>query len=593
MRNAMVLLTDSIFMTKMKAVSSAMGSTSVASETDNQQPECTGERIDLLVSIGLLKIVSGVSGLTKETLPETFMLNLSRLRAVQAEIQKIIHDAFLRPDGLTGKSSPETRVVVGGIGLDFPESDTVPFPSPRRIPRKLKKRLLEAKTPTTHLRRQPFYEKLSSKARPKPRSPSQCSSHEAKLHAAEQKRQRDRAEFLGQRGLRHSSVPVNWNKMHHQADLLSRKIASYIICTYYFVKCWRQFLRSRRTTIDLAKDFDALKINENCAKSMPFEQLARMLQSTGTLRTVEGLLDRLESRFRVSMAVASMDHPSSLDNIDHLLKRVPPLRKGLLPGLDIQMLFSVVKGSEREIALAKSAEAFTREFEFLTRIILDGPMHSSDEESESMSQKRCTFRSQLAAFDKEWCSYLNCFVVWKVKDAHSLEGDLERAKCKLTPGGSNDALTHDMKAIQKQVAEDQKVLREKVQHLSGDAGIERMGIARSKYFQAKENGSPVGSPIMHFQSPSMPLRAPSVAPPANRNNAKPCSSSASSSSCFDGPAGSAVGKLVTENELIVNEFLHEKRHGFVDRFNIYDKDESSIKAKVRETMEAAFWDRVM
>ncbi|KAJ6427672.1 hypothetical protein OIU84_023126 [Salix udensis] len=76
----------------VKTNGSAMGSTSVASETDNKQPEpeCTGERIDLLVRLGLLKIVSGVSGLTKETLPETFMLNLSRLRAVQAEIQKMI-----------------------------------------------------------------------------------------------------------------------------------------------------------------------------------------------------------------------------------------------------------------------------------------------------------------------------------------------------------------------------------------------------------------------------------------------------------------------------------------------------------------------
>jgi hypothetical protein len=59
-----------------------------------------------------------------------------------------------------------------------------------------------------------------------------------------------------------------------------------------------------------------------------------------------------------------------------------------------------------------------------------------------------------------------------------------------------------------QVTEDQKLLREKVQHLSGDAGIERMEIAlsetRSRYFQAKENGSPVGSPIIHFLSPSMP-----------------------------------------------------------------------------------------
>ncbi|KAH8510274.1 hypothetical protein H0E87_007994 [Populus deltoides] len=717
------------------------------------------------------------------------------------------------------ESSPETGVVVGGIALDFPVNDTVSFSSPRRIPRKLQKRLLEAKTPTTssveeieaklrhaHLRRQEFYERLSSKARTKPRSPSQCSSHEedlaqrleAKLLAAEQKRlsilanaqmrlarlhelrqaaktgvekrferererlgtkvelrvqqaeanrmlmlkayrqrratlkertsqsllrrrareskykervraainqkraaaemkrmglleaekkracarllqvqrvarsvshQREierrrmrekledrlqraksqRAEFLRQRGLQHSSVRVNWNKMHQQADLLSRKLA----------RCWRQFLRSRRTTIDLAKDYDALKINENCVKSMPFEQLARLIQLTGTLHTVEGLLDRLESRFRVSMAVAAMDHPSSSDNIDHLLKRVAipkkrtpprsctrsreakkvgasgeyarraakmsryPVRIVLCAYMILGHPDAVFSGQgEREIALAKSAESFILEFELLIRIILDGPMHSSDEESESISQKRCTFRSQLAAFDKEWCTYLNCFVVWKVKDAQSLEEDLVRAacqlelsmiqKCKLTPGGSNDILTHDMKAIQNQVAEDQKLLREKVQHLSGDAGIERMEIAlsetRSKYFQAKENGSPVGSPIMHLPSPSMPLYAPSVANTANRNNVsdgierpshvdrslfREDTSSAKEFGSSDGPSGSAVGKLLTENEMIVNEFLHEKRHGFVDRFNISDKDESSIKAKVRETMEAAFWDSVM
>ena len=56
----------------------------------NQQPECKGEKVDLLVRVGMLKLVSGVSGLTQEVLPETFMLNLSRLRAVQAQIQKII-----------------------------------------------------------------------------------------------------------------------------------------------------------------------------------------------------------------------------------------------------------------------------------------------------------------------------------------------------------------------------------------------------------------------------------------------------------------------------------------------------------------------
>jgi hypothetical protein len=56
----------------------------------NQQPECKGEKVDFMVRLGLLKLVSGVEGLTQEALPETLMLNLSRLRSVQAQIQKII-----------------------------------------------------------------------------------------------------------------------------------------------------------------------------------------------------------------------------------------------------------------------------------------------------------------------------------------------------------------------------------------------------------------------------------------------------------------------------------------------------------------------
>ena len=72
--------------------------------------------------------------------------------------------------------------------------------------------------------------------------------------------------------------------------------------------------------------------------------------------------------------------------------------------------------------------------------------------------KLCTFRSQLAAFDKAWCSYLNCFLVW---NARLLEEDLVRAACqleasmiqtcKLTPEGAGGKLSHDMKAIQRQV----------------------------------------------------------------------------------------------------------------------------------------------
>ena len=46
--------------------------------------------MNLLVRLGLLKLVSGIFGITEESLLETLKLNLSRLRAVQAQIQKII-----------------------------------------------------------------------------------------------------------------------------------------------------------------------------------------------------------------------------------------------------------------------------------------------------------------------------------------------------------------------------------------------------------------------------------------------------------------------------------------------------------------------
>ncbi|GLT42740.1 hypothetical protein SLA2020_167260 [Shorea laevis] len=472
-----------------------------------------------------------------------------------------------------------------------------------------------------------------------------------------QRAKRQRAEYLRQRGRSHNSIRVNWMKMHKQADLLSQKLA----------RCWRRFHKLRKTTLDLTKAFDGLKINKNAVKSMPFEQLALLIESNATLQTAKALLDRIESRFRASRTVGATSHSSNLDNIDHLLKRVATPKKRTTPRTSVRsrgeakrvssvkeptrspsklsrypvrivlcayMILghpdAVFSGQgEREITLAKSAEAFIREFELLIKIMLEGPVHSSDEGCDSASPKRQTFRSQLAGFDKAWCFYLNSFVVWKVKDAQSLEEDLVRAacqlelsmikKCKLTPEGDNSKLSHDMKAIQRQVVEDQKLLREKVQHLSGDAGIERMEFAlsetRTKYFQAKENGSPIGSPITHILSPNSPSSPD--APTASRDNrsnvserpnhvvrrslfkedgASPSpdsSSSVPSSSSSDARLGSIEKHLVTENELIVNEFLHEQCRAFVERFSVTEENQNDIKSKIRETMEKAFWDSIL
>lgn len=155
-----------------------------------------------------------------------------------------------------------------------------------------------------------------------------------------------------------------------------------------------------------------------------------------------------------------------------------------------------------------------------------------------------------------------------------------------------------------QVRDDQKLLKEKVQHLSGEAGIERMECAlsetRSKYFLAKENGDPSVPQITHFISPSPPssTTGSSVASSDNRsrvveNIAQPSrvvrslfreentsegSSSSAPRTILDGQLRSSVEKLVMENELIVNEFLHKQQEdAFTDIFNLTDEDQKGVK----------------
>lgn len=230
-------------------------------------------------------------------------------------------------------------------------------------------------------------------------------------------------------------------------------------------------------------------------KSMPFEQFALLIQSTDTLRTAKALLDRLETRYRLSRCTPN---PSGWDDIDHLLKRVaspkrkqsprkavssreqketPSIRQAAktpshLSRYQVRIVLcaymilghpdAVISGQgEREMALVKSAEKFVKEYDLLIKILLNGPLQVSDKESDHVALTRQTFRFQLAAFDSAWCSFLNSFVVWKAKDARSLEEDLVRAacrlelsmiqKCKMTPEGDSAPLSYDMKAIQKQV----------------------------------------------------------------------------------------------------------------------------------------------
>lgn len=439
-----------------------------------------------------------------------------------------------------------------------------------------------------------------------------------------QRAKRQRAEYLKQRGSPRGSTHADYIK---QADALSRKLARY----------WRIFVKSRKTTFALIQAYDAVGINEKSVKSMPFEKLAMSMESPKVLQSTKALLDRLEKRLVISQSVAS----SSVENVDHLLKRLgsPPRRKvplsregktraGVkrsaksseantrLPRYSLRVVLcaymilahpgAVLSGQgEREKQLMESAANFIKEFELLIKTILDRPGQSSD----ATGQRK--FRIQLANFDKAWCTYLYRFVVWKVKDARLLEEDLVRAACKLelsmmqtckltADGHSPNNLTHDMKAIQKQVSDDQKLLREKVQHLSGDAGLERMNSAlldtRSKFFEAKENGSPLAAPVANVSTP-LSINSSGKVPISEVNESSRTHAVGTSSvvrSLFGGSSssvGSSPAKQPTENEQMVNEMLHDDASAFAGRSDSATTAEE-IQKKVRETMEKAFWDMV-
>ncbi|KAL8540703.1 hypothetical protein ACS0TY_002076 [Phlomoides rotata] len=467
-----------------------------------------------------------------------------------------------------------------------------------------------------------------------------------KLEDKLQKARRNRAEYLRQRGRHYDASDNNWDTMHEQGDILARKLA----------RCWRRFSNLRKPTAYLAKAYNELYINEASVKSMPFEQFAYLIQSTGTLHTAKALLDRLETRYMLSRGTPN---PSGWGDIDHLLKRVAtpkrkqPQRRSVasrekkdissirkisktpyLSRYQVRIVLcaymilghpdAVISGQgERETALVKSAEKFVKEFDLLIKILLNGPLQVPDERFDHVTLMRQTFRLQLAAFDSAWCSFLNSFVVWKAKDARSLEEDLVRAACrlelsmiqtcKMTPEGDSAPLSYDMKAIQKQVSEDQKLLREKVQHLSGDAGIERMENAlsdtRMKFFEARENGSPVTPLTPLFLSPSpAPSSSHGISDKASMLTvASPKQSSVVRSLFRDEDdakeVGSSVlnhrvssssrGSLDMENARLVNEYVHGEHLAFADSSREAGEFRSDAMGKIKETIEKAFWDGII
>lgn len=152
------------------------------------------------------------------------------------------------------------------------------------------------------------------------------------------------------------------------------------------------------------------------------------------------------------------------------------------------------------------------------------------------------------------------------------------------------------------MTEDQKLLKENVQHVSGKAGIERMESAisdtLSKYFDSKKFKSSSSSSTVNNPSSSQPvsLDCSSVSAQVCNMPNRHESSSSMVHSLFgkdESSLGEEVGSspsfkvsvddhlssaalLVAENELLVNKILHDHHQGFTDTLNHSDEDNNIV-----------------
>lgn len=67
-----------------------VGQPSSSAPSTSSQPECNGGKLDKLIRISLLQLISSMEGLQMQSTPESFQVNLLRLRAVQSQFQQVI-----------------------------------------------------------------------------------------------------------------------------------------------------------------------------------------------------------------------------------------------------------------------------------------------------------------------------------------------------------------------------------------------------------------------------------------------------------------------------------------------------------------------
>ncbi|XP_018459035.2 uncharacterized protein LOC108829933 isoform X2 [Raphanus sativus] len=351
-------------------------------------------------------------------------------------------------------------------------------------------------------------------------------------------------------------------------------------------RCWRRFAKYKKSTIVLARAYRDLRIDAKSIESVPFEQLAIQMNSVAVIRTVKELLDRLEIRLTLSQG-------STVKNIDHLLKHIfPPARRGNSPSsvsqseqrspnfkkMGHEKLKKIARypariflcaymikqhpdatfraRGEHEIALVDSATFLIREFELLVKIMLEGP----GDNASLLTPGPKKFRSQLEAFDKTWCSYLEGFVVWKINDAKLLENEL--------------------------VGTQKPEPSEGFKHTSLNQRPLKVSSPTVRAILTKTDGGGAGE----SKAPEDSLRQSSSSPGSSSSTP---SLNSGTEAVFPPNVTGLDATLASENEVIVNEIVHENSSTFADSFDAGTGDSSNLQVKVKETMEKAFWDGVM
>ena len=229
-------------------------------------------------------------------------------------------------------------------------------------------------------------------------------------------------------------------------------------------------------------------------------------------------------------------------------------------------------------------------------------------------------------FGTAWRRYLSDFARWKIADASALELELTRAAAALEASalrvcGTDATVAYppesDEAATREACAADTRTLREKVASLAGDEGVARFDAALAEARVAveaeEEAAARAATHATNEEDESSArrtdaaarstlrasrraatrdaIRASRAAAAAERHNRRDDASSPSRPSSDSATRASSFAEEA--NEAIMHELLVDPEWRLPEwRDAARDANDSSLGARVRETMERAFWDRV-